>query len=742
MKNSLPKSETASSSWFAALKHSWQATLRIDRSQFTAFQAIRSTIGIVLPLAIGVATGHVLEGVSMAGGAAILAGVGLTYTYRARTRTMLLDCLGVALSAFVGSITGPIGWLSVLVTGIWGAGAGLMVAISPSAMLIGLQSTIALIILTHFKLDPAHAAIQAALMFAGALLQAILTLVPSPWKSTAPERVALSMVYQKLADYADSPKEQSRQQARDALLKAQSTLADSNPQSQQGQIFSALLALAEHIRLSLILLSRSQQRLAQGTTAQAGVVEQLDQIMQSAAEELRKIPNELKPSSTFTNSTITNSTITRPYQQMKEALTALRQVARSPDLEDIIQQALVYADALGDQLRRAKKLAKSWKHAHRYSPISIRSIPRQAHLQLHSTWEILQANLTLRSATFRHAIRLGVALALATALYRLLPLPLERGYWIPVTTLLVLRSDFTTTFTRGLASMLGTMLGAVLAALLASILAPTQGILVIVVAITAYLAFSVLLASYAIFSVFITMEVVFFLAFVIPQSPLTAAYRAIDTAIGGILALLIYLLWPTWEHSQVLGNIADRLEAIRLYFATVMECYAHPDAYDESTLHNLRIHSRLARSNAAASVQRSLEEPKPHRTDLELAQDVLDAAGNIVGSVLTLEAYLLDNPSHDALPAVTGFSNKVDEALRILATSIREGQPVTALPNLQEALRTLQAGKSGYLAQQASRTDLHFVLSEAKGIISTINAISQLLSTKYATVKVDNQRRK
>ena len=737
MKNSLPKSGTASSSWFAALKHSWQATLRIDRSQLTAFQAIRSTIGIVLPLAIGVATGHVLVGVSMAGGAAILGGVGLTYTYRARTRTMLLDCLGVALSAFVGSITGSIGWLSVLVTGIWGAGAGLMVAISPSAMLIGLQSTIALIILTHFELDPAHAAIQAALMFAGALLQAILTIVPSPWKSTAPERVALSTVYQKLAAYADSPNEQSRQQARDALLKAQSTLADSNPLSQQGQIFSALLADAEHIRLSLILLSRSQQRLAQGTTAQASVVEQLDQIMQSAAEELRKIANELKPSSTFTN-----SPTTRPYQQMKEALTALRQVARSPDLEDSIQQALVYADALRDQLHRAKKLAKSWKHAHRYSPLSIRSIPRQAHLQLHSTWEILQANLTLRSATFRHAIRLGVALALATALYRLLPLPLERGYWIPVTTLLVLRSDFTTTFTRGLASMLGTMLGAVLAALLASILAPTQGILVIVVAITAYLAFSVLLANYAIFSVFITMEVVFLLAFVIPQSSMTAAYRAIDTAIGGILALLIYLLWPTWEHSQVLGNIADRLEAIRLYFATVMECYAHPDAYDESTLHNLRIHSRLARSNAAASVQRSLQEPKPHRTDLELAQDMLDAAGNIVGSVLALEAYLLDNPSHDALPAVAGFSNKVDEALRILATSIREGQPVTALPNLQEALRTLQAGKSGYLAQQASRTDLHFVLSEAKRIISTINAISQLLSTKYATVKVDNQRRK
>ncbi len=45
-------------------------------------------------------------------------------------------------------------------------------------MVIGLQSVIALIILSHFELDPFHAAIQAALMFAGALLQVILIVIP------------------------------------------------------------------------------------------------------------------------------------------------------------------------------------------------------------------------------------------------------------------------------------------------------------------------------------------------------------------------------------------------------------------------------------------------------------------------------------------------------------------------------------------------------------------------------------
>jgi hypothetical protein len=53
-----------------------------------------------------------------------------------------------------------------------------------------------------FELDPAQAAIQGTLMFSGALLQTFLAIVPSPWKTTSPERSALFSVYQKLADYA------------------------------------------------------------------------------------------------------------------------------------------------------------------------------------------------------------------------------------------------------------------------------------------------------------------------------------------------------------------------------------------------------------------------------------------------------------------------------------------------------------------------------------------------------------
>ena len=711
--------KTEHTSWLDVLNRSLKEMLRIDRSQLTAFQAIRGTIGIIIPLAIGVTTGHVIEGVSIAGGAAIVASVGLTTTSRVRTRTMLLDCVGVALSAFVGSITGHIGWLSVLVVGIWGIGAGMMAAISQPAMILGLQSTLALIILTHFKLEPAQAAIQAILMFAGALLQTTLAILPSPWKTTSPERSALFSVYQKLADYAGSTSEEkSLQQARDALSKAHQTLGDSNTQSQQGKIFSALLEEAERIRLSLMLLSRVWQHLAQQVTKQTDLVAHLEQVMQSAAHELRKIADEVKPSTK-----ITSSTTIKPQQRVKEAMTALRQVDRAPDNAENIQQALVYGDALRDQIHRARKLAKSWKNARQYKPISIRKVPRQAYLHVNNAQEILRANLTPRSAIFRHAMRLGVGLALATAIYRFIPLPIAQGYWIPLTVLLVLRIDFASTFTRGLARLLGTILGAMLAALLASFMAPTLGLLVIFVAITAYLAFTFLFANYAIFSVFITMEVVFLLTFVIPQTSTTALDRAINTTIGGTLALIIYVIWPTWEDPQVAGNVADRFEAVRRYFVKVMECYVHPNAYDASVLDTVRMNSRLARSNAWASIQRAKQEPRTHRTDLELAQELLGEVDTLIVSVLTLEAYLLDNPSHCALPMVNDFCNNVDEALRKIALAIREGQSLSGFPNLQEALRRLQDRKSEALLEDRCRSDLRFVVSEARRVVDILNGM-------------------
>ncbi len=708
-------------SWFPALKHSLQGALRIDRSKITAAKALRSIIAYALPLAIGVGTGHVVEGVLIAAGAAILGAVGLTYTHRARTRTLLLACVGIALSAFIGTITGNNNLLAILLIGIWGFGAGLLVAINQQAMIIGLQSTLALIIFSHFANDPTHAAFEAALVFTGALLQTLLAIIPIPVERTAVERSALSSVYQALADYAAHPSdEKTADQVRDALQQAHSTLSDTNLQARQGHAFYGLLEEAEHIRLTIILLKKLREKLAEKTTAARGL-EYLDKILQTTSDELRDIANQLKSATRLSG----------PHQELQHSLTLLCKEAPITDQDVTMQRALTYCDVIHAQLHTARKLVQALSDRHQPLPEQV-NVPQQKYLQLHNTWAILRANLTFRSTAFRHAIRLGVALIIASALARLLPLPLQRGYWIPLTVLLILRPDFTSTFTRGVARFLGTIIGVVLTSLLISLIAPSQALLVILAIVTAYLAFSLFYANYALFTVFITMEVVFLLNFVIPQPLTLADSRAIATTIGGILALLVYALWPTWEHSQLSDNLANRLDALRKYLVAVLMALADPNTYDHPTIVRLRLESRLSRSNAEASLQNSLKEPH-HHVDTDLAQGVLGAADTIAQSALALEAYLQDNPVHHPLPMMCPFANAVDEALRTLATAIRLDQPVGELPNLQEALHKLEHDlKAEQHAQPEADIDQHLIISQAKRIVRSIDTINQLLATKWS----------
>jgi len=449
---------------------------------------------------------------------------------------------------------------------------------------------------------------------------------------------------------------------------------------------------------------------------QTSNVEYIDQFLQAVADQLQEIANELQPTPWFISRV-------KPHQQIKQSLTALRRQGRMLAGEQTLRPMMVYADALRDQLHTAKKLAKSWKHQQHYQLIHLR-IPKPAPLQLHNVQATIRANLTLRSTAFRHAIRLGVTLALATALYKITPLPIHNGYWIPLTALLVLRPDFSTTVIRGIARTLGTVLGAVLATILVWLLAPSKELLALLAIIVAYLSFSIFLVNYAFFSLFITMEIVFLLTFITPQPLITAEARAINTVVGGMLALLIYILWPTWEHSQVQQLLGDRLEALRRYCVAVLDIYTNPATYDPLMLDSYRMESRLSRSNAKASVERLQHEPEPHRIDVDLAQGLLEATDTIAQSVLTLEAYLQDNPTCYALPEMATISKKIDEAFQALII----GQSVSAFPNLQEALQALRhIRKSKTYTQNEARIDLRLILTEVKRIICTLNIIHQML---------------
>ena len=136
-------------------------------------------------------------------------------------------------------------------------------------------------------------------------------------------------------------------------------------------------------------------------------------------------------------------------------------------------------------------------------------------------------------------MRQGATLGLGAELARLLVLP--NGYWVPMTALLVLKPDFRQTFHRGLERVVGTLAGAALASLLvhAIHLDPfTMGCLIV---FFAWLGYTLVNVNYAVYAVFLTAYIVFLLDFGGLTPAVVVTHRALNTALGGGLALLSYV---------------------------------------------------------------------------------------------------------------------------------------------------------------------------------------------------------
>ena len=134
---------------------------------------------------------------------------------------------------------------------------------------------------------------------------------------------------------------------------------------------------------------------------------------------------------------------------------------------------------------------------------------RQARLR--PNLDLLAANFTVSSLALRHAVRVAVVCGLDVAL--ILILHIDHGYWLLLTSLIVLQPHVSGTLRRGLERIGGTVGGGILAALLALVL-HSQLVIAAVLFPLSLLALAVLPVSYAAFAFFLTP------AFVLGVAPL------------------------------------------------------------------------------------------------------------------------------------------------------------------------------------------------------------------------------
>lgn len=635
-----------------------------DWSQFEGKAALRCTVGVALPLIVGLALRQPTISAFGAVGAVSVGFGSFQGAYRSRAAVMIYAAFAMALSIFVGSLAGYSDLASIVTAAVAAFAGGLLVAAGPAAAFVGQQSGVAVLIAAGFPTDPRGAAIRAAIVLGGGLVQTLLVVILWPLRRFSAERAAIAAAYRSLAAYA------ARMPAADAapephtFASTASPLADPQPFARASDVlvFQALLDEAERIRASLAALATRQHQLLDAHPACARTLGELTGRALSeiaAALDAGREPRETTPI----------------WGRLESCAAELGNA--------------VIVDALLGQTRAAWRTAGVMTEGGERPGDPARLAPLRRRPPVRDALTTLRANLTLRSTACRHALRLAVTVALATAIYRLAHLP--RGYWIPMTALLVLKPDFHDTFARGIARIAGTIAGAAVATLIVDVFVPGPPSLTLLVLLFVWGCYAVARINYAIFTTCLTGYIVFILMLSGVAELTAATTRALYTMAGGALALIVYAVWPTWAASSARAALGDMLDAHGTYVGALLNGFADPGRIDLPALAHIRASARLARSNAEATVERMLAEPaRRGGLSKKAAVGLLAALRRHALAALALHAGL-ERGVHEPVRGMGRLGAEMTASLASLAHALRSGVAPPRLPPLRQTRRALGA---------------------------------------------------
>ena len=151
----------------AALTQAVRAAARFDRGAVSIGAGLLAAIPVVALLAGGLAFGDKVAAVTMGAGAMLVGIAWRTTGGRPPLALMATDAVLMALSTFVGCVTGAATWAHLLVLCLWSLLAGLLVALGARGAVLGTQAIIAVVVFGRFSQPAAQALGLAGFVLAG-----------------------------------------------------------------------------------------------------------------------------------------------------------------------------------------------------------------------------------------------------------------------------------------------------------------------------------------------------------------------------------------------------------------------------------------------------------------------------------------------------------------------------------------------------------------------------------------------
>jgi len=343
-------------------------------------------------------------------------------------------------------------------------------------------------------------------------------------------------------------------------------------------------------------------------------------------------------------------------------------------------------------------------------------------------WRLLKENLSLKSGTFRHALRVSIATTVGylVALW----LNLGHSYWVLLTILVILKPSYSLTKQRNYNRLLGTIIGAS-AGVALLFLINNQYWLLVVMIILMLLCYSFIRTKYFAGVIFMTAYLIIFFFMLDPRHFVNVLEnRIIDTVIGSVVAFFAtYLLAPSWERDQMKSFITEALEKSRIYFTTVANSFIS-GKMDEISYRLSRKEAFVAQANLSGGFTRMLNEPKSKQHKASQLHQFTVLINVLNSHIVTLadfiQKYGAKYASGDLTPITIDISQELDEAKNMIARREFESKEKTSANELRDGIKELVEKRRSEMQQGLKNTETRTAINEYKPILDQFLYISRI----------------
>lgn len=474
-----------------------------------------------------------------------------------------------------------------------------------------------------------------------------------------------------------------------------------------------------------IMMSHQEYPLLHQYFENTGILNQYQQLAKELALELEDIGIAVKSG----ERSKTNRDIIEQISEVREKLDNLRLSYLQPgNIEGFINLRRI----LENIQDLAERLVTLQKYTDFDNGFAKRKIKRSDFEHLISSQQISPGlfvnNLTLQSDTFRHSLRLSIAIV--TGFIVSLISKTGHNYWILLTIVVILKPAFSLTKKRNGDRLAGTFAGVLTGFILLNLIHNNNALLALLIIFMAG-CYSFLRTNYFISVLLMTVYLLIFYHLLSPNDfNMLLKDRIIDTLIGSAIAFAAsILLFPSWERRKFKQEMITMLESVKEYFSVIAEAFSGKKT-NRADQQLVRKNALVALANLSDAFNRMLSEPKSQQQGIEILHQFVVLNHMLTSYIATLSHYIqlktVVAGNDDFIKVSDDIRQQLSSAINYLNgknTCEKTIGNKESLRKLNDNVNRLMQKRKEELQQGQMETATRKLLFESKSVVDQFNLV-------------------